>query len=235
VRRELQQVARERLDFFWSQHIRGADFFISAIGPALSVFGRYARVTRLSGEEVTVGQFLEEVRALVTNHTLGKILQAKHTGSIDGESRFYVLWKWSYGNARVPADEAFGLARALGFDTEAMWGRTGVLVKSGENVQAMPVDKRMKLRGLGEPAADSTPVSLVDVLHRLCAFRETGDTDGMAQFLARSGQAKNSNLWVVAQAVSEILPDGDKEKQLMQGLLNQREQVEEMARDKRLF
>jgi len=41
--------------------------------------------------------------------------------------------------------------------------------------------------------------------------------------------------WVVAQAVSEILPDGDKGKQRMQGLLNQREQVEEMARDKRLF
>jgi hypothetical protein len=31
--------AKERLDFFWSQGIRGADFFISAIGPALSVFG----------------------------------------------------------------------------------------------------------------------------------------------------------------------------------------------------
>src|SRR5207244_4230346 len=33
VRKELQQVAKERLDFFWSQGIRGADFFISAIGP----------------------------------------------------------------------------------------------------------------------------------------------------------------------------------------------------------
>src|SRR5262249_54899044 len=31
VRKELQQIARERLDFFWSQGIRGADFFISAI------------------------------------------------------------------------------------------------------------------------------------------------------------------------------------------------------------
>jgi hypothetical protein len=30
-------------------------------------------------------------------------------------------------------------------------------------------------------------------------------------------------------------PDGDKEKQLRQGLLNQREQVEAMARDRKLF
>jgi adenine-specific DNA methylase len=32
VRRHLQKVAKERLDFFWSEGIRGADFFISAIG-----------------------------------------------------------------------------------------------------------------------------------------------------------------------------------------------------------
>ncbi len=38
-----------------------------------------------------------------------------------------------------------------------------------------------------------------------------------------------------AAQTREILPDGDKEKQLMQGLLNQREQVEEMARDKKFF
>jgi adenine-specific DNA methylase len=220
VRQELKQVASERLDFFWSQHIRGADFFISAIGPALSVFGRYARVVRLSGEEVTVGQFLDEVRALVTNYALDKILRTKQAATIDAESRFAVVWKWSYGAAKVPADEAFKLAQGLGFDTEQMWGRAGVLVKSGENVQAMSVEKRMRIKGLGEPGPNSTPASLIDVLHRLCDFREKGDLPGMAQFLYRSGQVKNPNLWVVAQAVSEILPEGDKEKQLMQGLLN---------------
>ena len=94
VRRELQQVARERLDFFWSQHIRGADFFISAIGPALSVFGKYERVTKLSGDGITVGQFLDEVRSLVTAYALSKIMKTTQTGNIDPESRFYVIWKW---------------------------------------------------------------------------------------------------------------------------------------------
>ena len=54
VHQELRQVAQECLDFFWNQGIRGADFFISAIGPALSVFGKYERVTKLSSEEVCV-------------------------------------------------------------------------------------------------------------------------------------------------------------------------------------
>jgi putative DNA methylase len=194
VRQELKTVAQERLDFFWSQGIRGADFFISAIGPALSVFGKYERVTKLSGEEVTVGQFLDEVRGLVTNYALTKILHTTHTGTIDPESRFYVVWNWSYGDAKVPADDSFKLSQALGMNTEEMWNRTGVLEKSGENVQAVPISKRVKIKNLGEPTADGTPASLIDVLHRLCAFREKGDTQGMAQFLGQSGHANNPTL-----------------------------------------
>jgi len=235
VRQELRRVAQERLDFFWSQNIRGADFFISAIGPALSVFGKYERVTKLSGEEVTVGQFLDEVRSLVTNYALTKILHTTHTAAIDPASRFYVVWQWSYGGAKVPADESFKLSQALGMHTEEMWDRTGVLEKAGENVQAVPIAKRMRVKNLGEPTANGASASLIDVLHRMCAFRDKGDTQGMAQFLGQSGHANNPTLWLVAQAISEILPDGDKEKQLMQGLLNQREGLEEATRQRTLF
>jgi adenine-specific DNA methylase len=167
IRQELKTIAQERLEFFWSQGIRGADFFISAIGPALSVFGKYERVTKLSGEEVTVGQFLDEVRSLVTNYALTKILHTTYTAAIDPESRFYVVWQWSYGDAKVPADESFKLSQALGMHTEEMWDRTGVLEKSGENVQAVPIVKRMRVKHLGEPTADGAPASLIDVLHRV--------------------------------------------------------------------
>jgi adenine-specific DNA methylase len=235
VRHQLQSVASERLDFFWSQGIRGADFFISAIGPALSVFGKYERVTKLSGEEVTVGQFLDEVRSHVTGYALTKILRTRHTGSIDPESRFYVVWKWSYGDAKVPADESFKLSQALRLDSASLWDRTGVLEKAGENVLAAPITKRMKIKNLGEPGTTGSPASLIDVLHRLCTFREKGDTQGMAQFLGRSGHANNHSLWLIAQAISEILPDGEKEKQLMQGLLNQKEGLMEATRQGELF
>ena len=38
---------------------------------------------------------------------------------------------------------------------------------------------------------------------------------GLSEFLARSAHGRNEKLWTVAQAVSEVLPDGDKEKQLV--------------------
>ena len=235
VRDELRGVARERLDFFWQQGIRGADFFISAIGPALSVYGRYAKVTRLTGEEVSVGQFLDEVRGIVTDYALSQILHGAKTGQIDSETRFYVLWKWSYADGKVPADEAVKLAQALGIDTEAMWDRTGVPEKQGENVQALTVAKRLRINDLGEPNVDGSPAPLIDALHRCCAFRDKGDTTGLSEYLARSGHGRNEKLWTVAQAISEVLPDGDKEKQLLQGLLNQRDKVEEDMKEGRLF
>ncbi len=198
-------------------------------------FGAFSSVSKLSGEPVSVTEFLDEVRSIVTSYALAKILHTTHTGSIDPESRFYVVWKWSYGDAKVPADESFKLAQALGIDTDVMWDKSGVLKKSGETVQGLEIAKRMKVKDLGEPESDGSPSSLIDVLHRLCAFRDKGDTAGMGEFLDRSGQAQNSSLWLVAQAVSEILPEGDKEKQLMQGILNQKEGLEEVTRGGKLF
>ena len=176
------------------------------------------------GEEVTVGQFLDEVRGLVTDYALDKIMKTTHTATIDPESRFYVVWKWSYGDAKVPADERSSSPRPSAWTPKHV-GPHRRLGEVGRERPAVPVAKRMKIKDLGEPNADGTPASLIDVLHRLCVFRDKGDTDGMAEFLPAAARADNPALWLVAQAVSEILPDGDKEKQLMQGLLNQKDRI----------
>jgi len=172
---------------------------------------------------------------VVTHYALNKIVKGGQLGHIDSESQFYVVWRWSYGDAKVPADESFKLAQALGLEADTMWDRAGVLVKAGQNVQAMGIDKRIKIKDLGEREADSQPGSIIDVLHRMCAFREANEQMAMAEFLARSGHGRSESLWLVAQALSDILPDGDKEKQLLQSLLNQRDGLMELARDAKLF
>ncbi|MFW6106814.1 MAG: hypothetical protein ACOC8H_01495, partial [bacterium] len=108
--------------------------------------------------------------------------------------------------------------------------------KSGQNVSAESIDWRMRANNLGEPQPEGTPASVIDVLHRLCAYRQKGDNQAMAEFLARSKHARSEVLWLVAQGVSEVLPDGDKEKHLMQGLLNQRDNLTRAAQEAgRLF
>jgi len=110
VRPAIEARIRERLEHFWNAGIGGADFFISAIGPAVEVFGQYARVERLSGEEVTVKELLEFVRRTVSEFALERILRDGHLTGVDMETRFYLLWRWTYQNARAPFDDARKLA-----------------------------------------------------------------------------------------------------------------------------
>jgi len=77
-------------------------------------------------------------------------------------------------------------------------------------------------------------VSLMDVLDLLGALRDKGESEDMAEFL-RDGQGRKSNLWLVAQAVSAILPGGDREKQPMQGPPKQRDQLQKAWREAKLF
>jgi len=60
---------------------------------------------------------------------------------------------------------------------------------------------------------------MIDVLHRSLLFWESGDRDKIEDLLLESGFSTNQTFWQVAQAISEVLPKGDKEKQMIQGFL----------------
>ena len=235
VRRELQERIRERLDFFWEKGIRGADFFISAIGPAVEVFGRYTTVRRLSGETVSVGELLDLVQEFVADYALTRILRDGHVGRVDPATRFYVLWRWAYGASKVPFDDARKLAQAQGTEVDDLMLRTKLLKKRGENVELLGPRQRARDEHLGESGPGGQMVPLIDVLHRACVLWDQGNRAGLTEFLARSGHARDEALWVVAQALAEILPEGDKEKQMLQGLLMNKEQVVNEMRQGRLF
>lgn len=114
VLEEMRPVVRERLLYFWSKCIRGADFFISAIGPALSVFGRHSRVLRPDGTVVTVRDFLDLVRRESTDVALEQVLAGADLGLVDSLTRQYVTWVWSYSRAPLDAGEAIALCLATG-------------------------------------------------------------------------------------------------------------------------
>jgi len=89
VRDDLERVIRERLEAFWRAGIRGADFFVSAIGPAVGVFGKYRKVMHPDGREVTVSDLLDEARSLVTRFALEQL----RLSTLDAPTRFYVLYR----------------------------------------------------------------------------------------------------------------------------------------------
>jgi len=237
VRQELAATIRERLDFFWKQSIRGADFFISAIGPAVAVFGRYSRVYKLDGTPVGVGELLDLVQAMVSEYALDRILNGgtARVGGVDAPTRYYILHRWAYRQGKIPFDDAMRLAMALGADVSALMERRGILRQSGETVSLLGPRERGGLPGLGLADRSGRSASVIDVLHRAATLWESGDREALARFLTEGARGREDQVRLVAQTLINILPADDAERRLLEGFLAGRDVLPEVPRQERLL
>ncbi len=220
VRTELRQHLDTKLHHLWEEGIGGADFFIAAIGSAIEVFGKYEQVMDYEGTIVRADRLLEEVRTIATDYAVRQILHNGFAAEISGLTRLYVLWRWNYGEAIVPFDEARKLAQSCGIDISQEWSKTGVIRKEKEFIRLLGPQSR-KLDDLDDTR------DLIDVLHKSLLLWEKGQRAEMIQALVEKGHGKSEAFYRVAQAISETLPNESKEKKLLDGFLAGRERVQE--------
>ena len=219
IKKELEKRIKEKLDQFWEQGISGSDFFVSAIGPAVEVFGRYSRVERLTGEPVSVKELLEYVRKVVSEYTLKRVLEETDLSGVDLETRFYLLWRWTFGTGKVQFGDAINLSRPMGVELTKLWDKGGLVKKEKEFVRVLGPIERAK----DEVFMRRKPRTMIDTLHKALILWERGERNIIKKLLEDTGYAGNETFWRVAQALSEILPKGEKEKQLLQGFLSGKE------------
>jgi len=247
VQNELDTRIKERLDYFLSQGIKGADALLSAIGPALEVYGRYSKVEKVSGEPVSVSEFLDKVREVVAHHALTTVLSEQELGKLDSETAFYVLWKWTFepriqlqtlevkeeneevgagedkrpnGNhVLVPFDDALKLARSVRAEIDILLRTRGLLEQEKEYVRLLSPDERKNIHGLGEVSRDGALPTIVDMIHKALNLWATQEHGKLDEYLRASGATTNETFWRVAQALSNLLPLQSREKQLLDGLL----------------
>lgn len=231
IREEIENRIKEKLTQFWGQGISGADFFVSAIGPAVEVFGKYSRVEKLSGEEVSVQELLEYVRKIVSEFALQRVIKRADLGGVDAETRFYLLWRWTFGNTRIHFDDAIKLSRPMGVELTQLWDGGGFVKKEKEFIRVLGPKERAK----GAAFLRKTKfTSMVDVLHHVVILWERGNKERIKAILDETGYVGNEIFWQTAQAISEVLPQGDKEKQLLQGFLYGKEvYIKEATRGKK--
>jgi putative DNA methylase len=206
VRAELEQVVRERLQAFWRAGIRGADFFISAIGPAVGVFGKYRTVMRPDGSEITVGQLLEETREIVSAFALAQMGLA----SLDEPTRFYILYRWAYGGDALSFDEANKLAKSAGAELDAL--AEECLVARTRDVARVPLFtervQQARFKNSIQQAVDDGKFATlpeIDQLHLLLYLWRRGETELLSSLLGRGGILSEEHpLWRTAQALLEV-------------------------------
>ena len=219
---EMRPVIRERLLYFWSKGIRGADFFISAIGPALSVFGRAERVLRPDGTTVTVRDFLDIVRRESTDVALEQVLHGADLGVMDPVTRQYVTWVWSYSRAPLDAGEAIALCLATGATYADTTRPASIAVEGREKSK-----KVVRLRTIRQRTTDSDlgfgtsarPAPLIDQLQYAAWLWGQNRTADLGSYRGSLGETRWEAIRTLGQAVAECLPDGDEDRRIINGLL----------------
>lgn len=178
VRPELEAVVRERVETLWEMGISGADLVIACVGAGLRAFTKFARVEYDNGEEVAAQRFLAEVETVVLETILSKLSKTvggkagqNTLASLDPATRFYILWRYTYGTVELEAGEAIIFANGTHVELEGQHsltqGNRALLEKKKSKYRLHDYTQRGKENALGQPAEDGTSAPAVDALHRL--------------------------------------------------------------------
>jgi putative DNA methylase len=165
---QLEEVVKERVNTLFSEGITGADLVIACVGAGLKAFTQFERVEYANGEEVTSEEFLQIVEGLVLETILEKLFGVPRKGvsQVDQATRFYVLWRYTYGRMEVDSGEAIVFAYPLGVELDGPLG-----LSSGKNPLLEKKKNKYRLRDYSERGEDEKlgldGKSTIDVLHRL--------------------------------------------------------------------
>lgn len=219
VKAEIKNHIHNKLDRLWEEGIGGADYFVAAIGSSIEIFGKYKKVLDFEGSVIGADKLLEYVREIVTDYTVKKILHNGIAGQLSPLTRFYILWRWTYGEARVHFDEARKLGQSSGLDISQEWNKS-FIKKEKEFISVLgPQDRKIEqLEGSEE---------MIDILHRVLLLWKDGKKDKIRKVLSETGYGQNEVFYRAAQAISETLAPDSKEKKFLDGFLSGKEKIKE--------
>jgi hypothetical protein len=139
------------LQYFFDLGIRGPDFIWAALGPALQAYSEHPFVKKTGGGMMTVREFLDEVRRLVLQFSLGELpgfreLQRETQGrgetvALDSVTQYYLLHRAYFGLEPAPAGACILYANACGkneTELKVVWNILEQGGKSGQGKKGRP-------------------------------------------------------------------------------------------------
>ena len=137
----MRERIRTQMHRFWDAGIRGPDFVWAATGPALEAFSRHPvvrRETSISGqtELFPVADFLREVRRLVVEFAVGRVLKPteateEESVGLDDISTYYVLHRDTFGLAEAPIGACILYALSCNLSDADLADRFEILTRTG--------------------------------------------------------------------------------------------------------
>ena len=126
---EMRANITQQLRDFWDAGIRGPDFVWAATGPALEAFSKHPAVKKANDPDrlMTVSEFLREVRRMVVDFVVGRVLTAaggqEAVSGLDDVTTYYLLHRNDFGMDDAPVGACILYALSCNLSDSALVGQ----------------------------------------------------------------------------------------------------------------
>jgi putative DNA methylase len=210
VRKAIERTVALEVDELYKLGFRGADLLTACFGQAVSEFGKYEKVEKADGSEVTVAELLEMARESAFNALL-KGFEG------DDFTKFYIAWLQLNGLAESDFDDAAKFSRVgLSINVNDLF-TDHILIKKGNKQTLGTFGERLLLnKRLGE----SPRSHLIDQVHRCLHLYKGTNRGALLAHIALVASAADSPFWRVVSSLAELLPSGTDDHKQATGLLS---------------
>ena len=215
AKKAIEKTVAKEVEELYSLGFRGADLLTACFGQAVSEFGKYEKVEKADGSEVTVAELLEMARESAFNALLK---------GFDGDdfTKFYIGWLQLYGFAESEFDDAAKFSRVgLSINVAELFTEH-ILIKNGNKQTLGGFEQRLKEnKNIGDRANNF----LIDLVHRAMALYKGSNRNALLKYINKVAGQPESNFWRVVTSLCEVLPAGSEDYKQALGLLTNKDSL----------
>lgn len=215
VKNAVENTVAKEVDELYRLGFRGADLLTACFGQAVSEFGKYEKVEKADGSEVTVAELLEMARESAFNALLKGFEGDEFT-------KFYIGWLQLYGFVESEFDDAAKFSRVgLSINVQELFTEH-ILIKNGNKQTLGGFKERLHAdKNIGERSVNY----LIDIVHKAMALYQGTNRNALLQYFSQVATNPESSFWRVITSLCEILPAGSEDYKLANGLLANKESL----------
>lgn len=220
VKRAIEEKVNKEVEKLYGLGFRGADLLTACFGQAVSEFGKYEKVEKADGSEVTVAELLELAKTAAFNALLKGFEGDEYT-------KFYIGWLQMNGMGKTDFDDAAKFTRiGMNIDVSDIFHHH-LLIKDGNKQHLASYKERIT----GEVQGANISDPLIDQVQQAMMLWSKENRPKLLRLIELVGSEANNSFWRVLASLKELLPDGDDLKQVNGLLANSEELIQSCQKD----
>lgn len=215
IKSSIEQRVKDEVKTLYKLGFRGADLLTACFGQAVSEFGKYKKVEKADGTEVTVAELLEMTREAAFNAIVSDI-------ETDDITRFYIGWLNLFGFTETDHDNVRRITQiGLSVDASDLVAKD-ILIRTGNKESLADYKQRFTANSkLGEQVNSC----MIDRVHKAMFLFGSANRGTLLNFISKYADSPDNNFWRVLNSLGEILPAGIDDQKQVAGLIANKESL----------